>query len=74
MEQCESDDEEESDEIEIPRITYSEAKANIESLRYFLRTTEVNDEVFFAIATLNNAIDQAKKYYMQSKITDYFKI
>ena len=38
MEKCRSDDEKTSNEIELPRITSSEAKANIESLRYFLQT------------------------------------
>ena len=43
--------------MKIPRVTYSEAKANIESLRYFLQTTEINDEVFSAIATMQQFVN-----------------
>ena len=57
-----------SDEIEISRITYSEAKANIESVCYFLQTTEVNNKAFSAIARLNNV----KSYSMSEESELYF--
>lgn len=56
-----------------PTISFKEAKACINTLRQFMSTHLVKDDVFSAIVTLDNNIDRARQQSLrQKKITDFF--
>lgn len=63
----EDDEISDDDEVDIPPISCKEAKGCIDGLRrYFLRA-DVNDDVFSAIVTLDNVIDQTRRNSLQQK-------
>lgn len=70
----EADEVEDDDEEELPTITFKEARTYIDKLRILLtKASDINDDVFSALVTIDNAIDQARhRSLLQKNITDYF--
>lgn len=62
-----------NENVVMKRLTYKQAKDNIDTLRYYLTTTEISSDIFLALNTLENAIDNAKIIYKQKKITEFFQ-
>ena len=70
-----NDVEEDDDLLDEPFITKTEAINAINSLRtYIERCSNVNNDVFSAFVTIENAIDfHESASLVQRKITDFFK-
>ena len=66
--------EDDAGESEVHFVTTKEARHAIETIRSFVeQSNDVEDNVFSAIVTIENAIDrQYKNTLKQSKITDFF--
>lgn len=63
----------EGDEDDVPIINAKDAKQYVNNVRHFLAKSDVGDEVFFALNTLDRAIDNTRMQGLcQKKITDFF--
>lgn len=68
-----SDIEDNEEEEPTQSISAKEARKMVKSMRYFLERREIGDDVFTALVTIENALDQSRREsLMQKKITDYF--
>lgn len=67
-----TDDADENQDVYI--VTTKEARRAIETIRTFVeQSSDVKDDVFAAVVTIENAIDtQTNKSLKQSRITDFF--
>ena len=68
------EDEEENEEEQSPiPVTLSEARRSLNALRFYALTTDTSDDVFAALTTIENSLDNDRfKSFTQQKITDFF--